>query len=491
MKMVKSLLLGTAAGLVGVMGAQAADLPVKAKPVEYVKICSLYGQGFYYIPGTDTCLKIGGFIRSEWVFHGAGSFAQFVSVPGGLNNRSINELTNRSRAVLSFDVRSQTEYGVLRGYVRAGWQWTTGDSITAGSGATAYIDRAFLQFAGFTFGRAQSYFDHFITPLYTYQTNVIGSDTGGTGFNLWAYTAQFGNGVTGTISFEDNQGRSHSLINADVAGALSPANIAGATANIQAAATGVGLFESGQQFPDVVGNLRVDQAWGSAQVMAALHPVNALYYGSPAREINGYPDDEWGWAVGAGLTVNLPWAKGDSFSVQVNWADGASHYTMSSMGSAFRYDGNTVAIGFAPDGVYSVALGNIELVETWSLMAGIQHYWAPNWRSSLYGGYAQADFSNAAAVAMCAAGFGGAPAGAAGISNCNPNFSYWQIGTRTIWNPVANLDVGVEVMYQNIDTGFAGTVALPAFSTKPAGLYTTTDQDIFSGIIRVQRNFWP
>src|SRR5712672_4546314 len=45
MKMVKSLLLGSAAGLVAVGGAQAADLPVKAKPVEYVKICSLYGAG--------------------------------------------------------------------------------------------------------------------------------------------------------------------------------------------------------------------------------------------------------------------------------------------------------------------------------------------------------------------------------------------------------------------------------------------------------------
>lgn len=59
----KSLLLGTAAGLVALAGAQAADLPVKAKPVQYVKICSAYGDGFYYIPGTDTCLKLGGYVR--------------------------------------------------------------------------------------------------------------------------------------------------------------------------------------------------------------------------------------------------------------------------------------------------------------------------------------------------------------------------------------------------------------------------------------------
>jgi hypothetical protein len=59
----KTLLLGTAAGLAGVAGAQAADMPVKAAPVQYVKICSLYGDGFYYIPGTDTCLKLGGYLR--------------------------------------------------------------------------------------------------------------------------------------------------------------------------------------------------------------------------------------------------------------------------------------------------------------------------------------------------------------------------------------------------------------------------------------------
>ena len=65
MTKIKSLLLGTAAGLLAVGGAQAADMPVKAAPVQYVKICSLYGDGFYYIPGTDTCLKMGGYVRVQ------------------------------------------------------------------------------------------------------------------------------------------------------------------------------------------------------------------------------------------------------------------------------------------------------------------------------------------------------------------------------------------------------------------------------------------
>src|SRR5436189_6156702 len=76
MKIVKSLLLGSAAGVAAMTGAQAADMPVKAKPVQYVKICSLYGDGFYYIPGTDTCLKMGGYVRVQGEYNaGAGGVA--------------------------------------------------------------------------------------------------------------------------------------------------------------------------------------------------------------------------------------------------------------------------------------------------------------------------------------------------------------------------------------------------------------------------------
>ena len=89
MKMVKSLLLGSAAGIVAIAGAQAADLPVKAKPVQYVKICSLYGVGFYYIPGTDVCIKVGGFVRAEINVNTAGgSFAQYNQV--NFDNRGTN-----------------------------------------------------------------------------------------------------------------------------------------------------------------------------------------------------------------------------------------------------------------------------------------------------------------------------------------------------------------------------------------------------------------
>ena len=200
MKMVKSLLLGSAAGLVAVAGAQAADLPVKAKPVEYVKICSIYGAGFFYIPGTDTCIKIGGWVRAEVDFNAGASHTAYYAGGGGRNNRIDTADTQwRSRFVTSVDIRTQTEYGTLRAYTRAGFQWTTN---TDGIG-TYYVERTFIQFAGFTFGRSQSYFDFYANAMY--YTGYIGgpSSTGAAGMNVLAYTATFGNGFTATLSLED------------------------------------------------------------------------------------------------------------------------------------------------------------------------------------------------------------------------------------------------------------------------------------------------
>ena len=115
MKMVKSLLLGTAAGLVAVAGAQAADMPVKAAPVQYVKICSLYGDGFYYIPGTDTCLKMGGYLRVQAEYNaGAGGILTGDGTQMAPQGRFTRDLTNdinyRVRGAISWDVRQQTEY---------------------------------------------------------------------------------------------------------------------------------------------------------------------------------------------------------------------------------------------------------------------------------------------------------------------------------------------------------------------------------------------
>ena len=210
MNTVKSLLLGTAAGLVAVAGAQAADMPVKAAPVQYVKICSLYGDGFYYIPGTDTCLKMGGYLRVQAEYNMGGGGVVVGDSAGGeaAQGRFTRDLTNdinyRVRGAISWDVRQQTEYGTLRTYIRFGAENTTPTATGGGTTFNPFWDRAFIQFAGFTVGRSQSFFDLFTYGgAYSYHNVRVSGDTGASGQNLWAYTAQFGNGFSGTLSLED------------------------------------------------------------------------------------------------------------------------------------------------------------------------------------------------------------------------------------------------------------------------------------------------
>ena len=124
MKMVKSLILGSAAGLVAMGGAQAADLPVKAKAVEYVRICSLYGAGFYYIPGTDTCIKLGGYLRVDTTFNGGDlRCAGLVTAMQASGNRFRDKFTARSRMALTVDTRTATEYGVVRTFGQGDFQF--------------------------------------------------------------------------------------------------------------------------------------------------------------------------------------------------------------------------------------------------------------------------------------------------------------------------------------------------------------------------------
>src|SRR5262249_4629192 len=159
MKTMKRLLLGSAAGLVVVAGAQAADLPVKAKPVEYVKVCSLYGAGFWYVPGTDTCLKMGSFVRVQTTFNNTTSNIPIGggnNDPGGRQTRT--DTANfgfRVRSALSVDLRTQTEYGTLRSYMNVGAQWSTNNGTADNNAAVAdtlFVSRGFIQFAGFSVG---------------------------------------------------------------------------------------------------------------------------------------------------------------------------------------------------------------------------------------------------------------------------------------------------------------------------------------------------
>lgn len=484
MKLIRGLALGSVAAVVVTAGAQAADLPVKAKAVEYVKVCSLYGAGFYYIPGTDTCIRLGGYMRIDTSFNSAGPYeAPSWSGNAGQQNRLRNEIIGRSRETLDIDTRTATEYGVLRTFFTGTFSWTTGtDGISTGSLGTNF---AFIQFAGFTMGKALSQYD---TPWNAYPGGnntsfLLGGESTETGIQQLAYTADFGQGVTGSVSVEDTASyRTSSLYNTSTG---SPTNYAGGT-------FGTSSY-GGTYTPDIVGMLRVDQAWGLFQASVAAHDVHASYY-VPALETSGHPSDVWGWAGQLGLSIkNIPTGAGDSINTSVGYAYGASRYVFGSdaPGSFAMYGGTSLpgvyqslAAAGLGDGVFggtSPANGTgIERSTAWGFRGAYNHNWNEKWSSALFGSYSQMSWGAAGKALICATAVG---------YTCNPNFTIAQVGGVTRWTPVKGFALSGEVMYTYLDQKNSGVVTLPTIATKPAAQYEWKDQGTLSVNVRAQRNF--
>jgi Porin subfamily len=191
---IKSLLLGSAAALVAVTGARAADAVVVAEPepVEYVRVCDAYGAGFFYIPGTETCLKISGYVRYDAA---GGDDVYDGSNVGAKDNETWYK---RTRAEVRFDARSETELGTLRSYIQSRIQFTNG--IDNGGS----LPQAFIELGGFRIGVADEIFGSWTG----YAGNVINDDVinyqSGT-TNQVSYTFTGGNGFSAIIAAEQGQ----------------------------------------------------------------------------------------------------------------------------------------------------------------------------------------------------------------------------------------------------------------------------------------------
>jgi hypothetical protein len=529
MKLAKSLLLGAAAGLATVAAASAADLPSrKSAPVEYVRVCNAYGAGFFFIPGTDTCLRVGGLVvgevRAFTLKDGVGGnylgaplagAASGVWTPSGFapnrGGQSSGYAPTAARdktgfsalARVELDARTQTGYGTLRAFARI--DGTFGGGSTAATGGLnstftqnnvsqsavgkelTYVNKAFIQFAGITAGRAQSMFD-FYADAYNWEA-LRGSNSTTT---LLAYTATFGGGFSATLSFEDAVER-----RAPIQTVTTTTGVAATAASQMTVAT-----LGGTRMPDVVGNLRVDQGWGSAQLSGALHQVHGLLYTAGATSFpmtaSNIPLQDTkknGFAVQGGLKINLPMlAAGDALYLQATYEKGAVGYVY---GNNLAFFGNADAsraygVGLAgtipngngwqnaadADGVYTK--NGFKLSSGYAFVAAFQHYWAPTVSQSIFASYMKIKNPQGGAVSGV---------GAVGGYVSNPNWSETRIGTNVLWSPVKGFGIGAEIAYlrhnhsrpdnlaSNADLVAAG---LPAFKGK---------SDAWEGRVRVQRAF--
>jgi hypothetical protein len=526
----RTLILGSAAGLMALSGAQAADLPVKAKAVEYVRICSLYGAGFFYIPGTDTCIKIGGYLRADTTFNGGAHGAPAWNSDLGQQNRYRDYFVSRSRIALTIDTRTATEYGLVRTFGQGDFQFNNFGSSnpttltafpggaanalnTAGGGYVA-VEYLFIQFAGFTFGKSAS---AYATPWQGFPGNINSSLLGGqntdTGVNNIQYTAEFGNGVSASIGLDDPTVWDRTAVyNLSIPSAIG------------ANGTGSNAY-AGTHAPEIVGRIRVDQAWGLFQLSAAAHEVSASYNtlgagGVPTAlsEISGHPDTKWGGSVMAALQIkNLPTGAGDDIKIDASYAKGTTKNVIATSGgspsfamfgdSGFGYQ--SVGFGATTDGVYmpgAAGTGGIVLTTAWGVRGAFNHNWDPYWSSSLFGGYSAVRYDGGAndnllgagttsakgayCAAFAASHPGQALAGnAAGNYTCNPDFNVSQLGANLRWTPVKNLTFTGEVQWFHLDQKMSGSSVFAATAPKPSALYQFKDQDTVLLQVRAQRNF--
>jgi Porin subfamily len=507
---IKRLILGSTAGLIAIGGAQAADLPVKAKAVEYVKVCSLYGAGFWYLPGTDTCIRIGGAIRLDTSFNGntyeLPAWQASATAAGAYGK---NWFSDRARFNLNEDTRTATEYGVLRTYANIQMDWQSASNSAIAGGAPVEVDFAFIQFAGFTMGKAVSEYDpQWALTKPTISSGLFSGSNDGTGITQLAYTATFGNGVSGTLSLEDGQPyRTAGVVNTSAATLNFLTQLTPPTGSY-----GIGNFTGnavvGDHVPDVVGNLRLDQAWGTLHFGAAVHEVHGTYYG--AASTTGHPGDTYGYAfTGAFELKNLPTGAGDSLKVEAGFAHGAAKYVFggtvdtSGAGRFFRPSGNeaggSLAVGYVLDGVYSgtnaINGTSINLSNAWEVTAFYEHYWNPIWRTSVFANYSAISYG--AGSAQLIAGLSSAAANPAvgflTVTGGNMNFATAQVGTRTAWTPVKDLTFSADFIYsrmmQNLTGTFTNTGGISGSQTGLGAVYALGNQNVYVGAVQALRSF--
>jgi len=461
-------LLGSAAGIVGIASAQAADLPTRkgAPAAEYVRICSITVNGKpvvgWTLPGSDTCFKLSGYVTgqveggnlktSEAINNYNGGPVAGVpgnpgppaantgsgQTPGGTRNRSDFGYTTRLN--FGFDAVSNTAYGPL--VAHAEMQFENGNGFD-NTGSGAYINLAYVTWAGITAGKAPSFFS--FTGGGAAWANFFSPDQ--KGFNqpdVLAYTASFGGGFSATIAAQSAGQNCPGFTGGATAGSINnPPGFGCSGGGTNMSDLGTNYSYAGMRAPDVVANLAVSQAWGTAQVSGVAHQVR----------VNGWSgaiQNTWGWGIDAGVSFNLPqWGAGDQILFTGAYTEHAAWYSglpdgMWGENGAVNGNGQQMALAdtyLNPDGV------TWSKPKIWSVSAELDHHFSPEFTLSGEASYGQVRWVGVTPTGM--------------VSNSNS----WLAGVVAHWDPVKNLDFEFELLYQ--DTTTAQPNGFVPFATNP------------------------
>jgi hypothetical protein len=482
MKMAKTILLGTAAALVGTVGASAADLRA-APPVQFVQVCDAAGAGFWVLPGTDVCVSVNGTVYMGLYAQSANFAAQannnanagalrFNPFNGPVGANVISPNLNPQTFIFAngrVQTRSfqRTDIGIIRTTINVqGDTGAVGDinvglrqawvSVTNAAGVfTAGLTETFFApAAGVGIGSGVTNSGSSFTSGLGFSHSTILGNEAGSRRAAFAYTAVLAPNATATIAIENNvQGIGVNAAGAQVVG------IGGGTAfnvqnNVALGNTGASL--AGQNLPALVANVMLGTAASGNFIGLSGAVVSNRVFDVGAAGTGGtFATTGWAVAAVAGLNADVI-SRGSRFGVRVAYSDGASQYLGNGAPAQNAWFGR---VNGGP------AVRNIA---GFAASAAYTHQWNPQWRTALYAGFLSMNYRGNAAFAasnisggniFSGIGSNGGPSflnvgvGAGSVNNTtlvgwnNTNLlrSAWQVGTTTMWTPVSGFSVGLDL----------------------------------------------
>lgn len=406
----------------------------------FLQTCPAYGYGFFQIPASQTCVKIGMDLLFETKFDlvGADLNVQTQRIIGDTSltpsvplllfqkqnlKNSVNRLTPRTNAQINFTTITPSDFGPVVTFIslQPGTDVAVFDQRFKLNGSnTITLDQAWVQFAGVTAGKHRSFFD---VPQLGY--GYAGGYASGVNLNVLAFTKAFGEATSATFSLEDAASRSQ------VDGVISGGG--------------------GTRYPDLVGKLRWEPEWGAVQVSGALHEntdkTSADCCNAPSHPREGY-------AVSGSFEWRTKWS--DVFGPSAGETYGRILISAAHAHGALSYLG---APFFASDYVAGVD-GKLRLSSGSSGLISYEHLWTPNFKTtatlSAYSLHSSSDKSL----------IGGVPF----------DFDYkvrgWQAQVGAEYMPISNLSFGSEVSFsRDRASGSYSSVAATPVKVGVWGMY--------------------
>ena len=388
-------------------------------------------------------------------------------------------INSEAEARLFLDARDNTEYGMLRTFVRLQWVRSSGSDDNSGSqprrgqwfsstGTSGYTrlqtgfqaSNAFVQLGGLLVGRTESFAGPGLSAV---QATITQPSNGRV--NQIAYTASVGNGMTLTAAVEDAAEIREGIYGWGTAGL--------------AAVTGDVIPNN---VPDVVMSFDAAQSWGTFKLAGVWHHVNV----SPLDSASS----KEGYALTAFTKINLPMiAAGDNLQLLASYGQGAAGRVLGNLTTNTNasnasggqgnaqwavYDGAVIGT----NGAAATAAGPNKLVlsTAYNVGAQFQHFFTPTVSAYLGGSYGKITYGALVKGSV----------GAANISNSAPrDGDMWGGELGVIWSPVAGLEINPSIAYRKQEITRAPYTACPSNGFKT----NVCSDDWYDVRLRVARSF--